>query len=194
MTRTTRTGVAARAVGTQCPTHVPHHRTTAVVTMRGRCHGCEAGAPYDRTVASDRSVSRESFPGGIVQTRRMVRRRGGITGIGVACSFLVGGWLLKTLLGGAVGGALSFVAMVAAFPLMPMVGIPAADGAVRTAVAVAASLAVWWVLGQVVAGRVTQRAVAGWREWFREFLVLGSGLWLGAIGSVLLAAFVLGAL
>ena len=112
----------------------------------------------------------------------------------MACSFLVGGWLLKTLLGGVVGGALSFVAMVAAFPLMPMVGIPAADGAVRTAVAVAASLAVWWVLGQVVAGRVTQRAVAGWREWFREFLVLASGLWLGAIGSVLLAAFVLGAL
>ena len=70
----------------------------------------------------------------------------------------------------------------------------AADGTVRTAVAVTASLAVWWVLGQVVAGRVTQRAVAGWREWFREFLVLGSGLWVGAVGSVLLAALVLGAL
>ena len=162
--------------------------------MRGRCHGCAGVAPYDRAVPSDRSVSRESFPGGIVQTRRAVRRRGGITGIAVACSFLVAGWVLRTVLGGAVGGALSFVAMVAAFPLMPIVGIPAADGTVRTAVAVVASLAVWWVLGQVVAGRVTHRAVAGWREWFREFLVLGSGRWLGAIGSVLIAAFVLGAL
>lgn len=151
-------------------------------------------APYDRSVPTDRNASRESFPGGIIQTRRAVRRRGGITGIAVACSFLVVGWLLKVILGGAIGGALSFVAMVAAFPLMPIVGIPAADGTIRTSVAVLASLGVWWLLGQVVAGRVTQRAVAGWREWFREFLVLGSGLWLGAIGSVLLAAFVLGAL
>lgn len=123
-----------------------------------------------------------------------MRSRGGLTGIAVACSFLLVGWLLKSLVGGAIGGSLSFVTMVAAFPLMPIAGIPAADGTVRTMVAVVASLAVWWVLGQAVAGRVTQRAVAGWREWFREFLVLGSGLWLGAVGSVLLAAFVLGAL
>ena len=122
-----------------------------------------------------------------------MRRRGGLTGIAVAFSFLAVGWLLKLILGGAIGGTVSFIAMVAAFPLMPIVGIPAADGNVRTVVAVGASLAVWWVLGQAVAGRVTQRAVAGWREWFREFLVLGSGLWLGAIGSVVLAAIVLGA-
>ena len=89
---------------------------------------------------------------------------------------------------------MNFVALVAAFPLMPVLGIPAADGTGRTLIAVVASLALWLVLGQVVAGRVTQRAVAGWREWFREFVIIGSGLWLGALGAVLLAAFVLGAL
>jgi hypothetical protein len=46
----------------------------------------------------------------------------------------------------------------------------------------------------MVAARVTRRAVAGWREWTREFLVLGAGLWLGAVGSVLLAALALGVL
>ena len=173
---------------------MPAHRDTATFTTRDRCHGDSGAAPYDRSVPTESPDRRDSFPGGIVRTRRDVRRRGGVTGIAVACSFLVAGWVLKVVLGGAIGGVLSFVAMVAAFPLMPIVGIPAADGTVRTAVAVTASLAVWWVLGQVVAGRVTQRAVAGWREWFREFLVLGSGLWLGAVGSVLLAALVLGAL
>jgi hypothetical protein len=123
-----------------------------------------------------------------------VRSRGGLTGIVVSLSIVVVGWLLKVVLGGAVGGAVSFVALVAAFPLMPVAGIPAASGTLRIAAAVLASLAVWWVLGQMVAGRVTRRAVAGWREWTREFLVLGSGLWLGAVGAVLLAALALGAL
>lgn len=109
-------------------------------------------------------------------------------------SLVVIGQVLRMVLGGVLGGAANFVALVAAFPLMPVLGLPAADGAGRTAIAVGASLAVWLVLGQVVAGRVTQRAVAGWREWFREFVVLGSGLWLGAVGAVVLAAVVLGVL
>jgi hypothetical protein len=123
-----------------------------------------------------------------------VRARGGLTGVAVSLSILVVGWLARMLIGGALGGAVSFVAMVAAFPLMPVAGIPAANGTVRVVLAAGASLLVWWFLGQMVAARVTRRAVAGWREWTREFLVLGAGLWLGAVGSVLLAALALGVL
>lgn len=123
-----------------------------------------------------------------------MRARGGLTGVAVSLSILVVGWLARMLIGGALGGAVSFVAMVAAFPLMPVAGIPAANGTVRVVLAAGASLLVWWFLGQMVAARVTRRAVAGWREWTREFLVLGAGLWLGAVGSVLLAALALGVL
>lgn len=127
-------------------------------------------------------------------TRRSVRRRGGLTGVAVSLGLFVVGWLLGRILGGALGGVAAFGGMVAAFPLMPIAGIPAASGTLRVWGSVLASLAVWWLLGQMVAGRVTQRAVAGWREWTREFLVLGSGLWLGALGAVLLAALLLGVL
>ena len=123
-----------------------------------------------------------------------MRARGGLTGVAVSLSILVVGWLARMVIGGALGGAVSFVAMVAAFPLMPVAGIPAANGTVRVVLAAGASLLVWWFLGQMVAARVTRRAVAGWREWTREFLVLGAGLWLGAVGSVLLAALALGVL
>ena len=123
-----------------------------------------------------------------------MRAHGGLTGVAVSLSILVVGWLARMLIGGALGGAVSFVAMVAAFPLMPVAGIPAANGTVRVVLAAGASLLVWWFLGQMVAARVTRRAVAGWREWTREFLVLGAGLWLGAVGSVLLAALALGVL
>ena len=145
-------------------------------------------------MATRRDTPRESFPGGIAATRRSVRARGGLTGVVVSLSILVVGWLARMVIGGALGGAVSFVAMVAAFPLMPVAGIPAANGTVRVALAAGASLLVWWFLGQMVAARVTRRAVAGWREWTREFLVLGAGLWLGAVGSVLLAALALGVL
>jgi hypothetical protein len=45
---------------------------------------------------------------------------------------------------------------------------------------------------QVVAGRVTKRPVVGWREWLREFFVVGLGLWIGAAGGLLLGVLVLG--
>ncbi|MFM8553357.1 MAG: hypothetical protein ACKOBO_01910 [Acidimicrobiales bacterium] len=142
----------------------------------------------------DAPAARESFPGGIVHTRRSVRRRGGATSVGLALALALCGRFLDLVVGGAAGGAVGFVALVAAFPMMPVLGVPAADGAARLAVAVGVSLVVWWVLGQMAAARVTRRAVAGWREWLREFVVIGSGLWLGAVGAVLLSALVLGAL
>ena len=80
-----------------------------------------------------RDTPRESFPGGIAATRRSVRARGGLTGVAVSLSILVVGWLARMVIGGALGGAVSFVAMVAAFPLMPVAGIPAANGTVRVA-------------------------------------------------------------
>lgn len=123
-----------------------------------------------------------------------MRRRGGAAAVGLAIALAIGGRLVDLVVGGAVGGVMGFVTLVAAFPVMPVLGVPAADGSARLALAVVVSLVVWWVLGQMAAARVTRRAVAGWREWLREFAVIGSGLWLGAVGAVLLAALALGAL
>jgi hypothetical protein len=67
-------------------------------------------------------------------------------------------------------------------------------GAARLLVAIASSAVLWWFLGQVVAGRVTKRPVVGWREWLREFFVVGLGLWIGAAGGLLLGVLVLGVL
>ena len=83
--------------------------------------------------------------------------------------------------------------MVMALPVMPLLGMPATGGSSRLLVAIALSGAMWWLLGPVVAARVTQRPVVGWREWTREFVVMGSGLWVGAAGGLLLGAFLLGA-
>lgn len=103
------------------------------------------------------------------------------------------GVVIKALVAGPIGGALSFVLMVMALPVMPILGMPATGGTNLLLAAIAASAVVWWLLGQVVASRVTRRPVVGWHEWAREFAIIGVGLWAGAAGGLLLGALVLGA-
>ena len=133
------------------------------------------------------------MPGGLFATRRAIRRRGGLIAIGIAILLWLLGVVVKFLFSGSLGGAVSFVCMVMALPVMPVLGMPATGGGSRLLVAIALSGAMWWLLGQVVAARVTQRPIVGWREWTREFVVMGLGLWVGAAGGLLLGALLLGA-
>ena len=150
---------------------------------------------YDDAVPS--VTERDDRPvivGGIVATRRSIRRRGGLMGIGFAFALRVIGIILGWIAPGAIGGAVSFVFMVLAVPVMPVLGLPAADGGHRMLIAVAVSAVAWWFLGQVAAGRVTRSPVVGWRDWTREFALVGLGLWIGALGGLLIGAVALGAL
>lgn len=91
----------------------------------------------------------------------------------MAIGCAVGLWLLGVvfswIVSGPKGGSVAFVLMVMALPVMPILGMPAAGGTARLLVAISSSAVLWWILGQVVAGRVTKRPVVGWREWLREF-------------------------
>ena len=133
------------------------------------------------------------LPGGVASTRRSIKRRGGFMAIGCALGLWLLGVVFSWLVSGPKGGSVAFVLMVMALPVMPILGMPAAGGTARLLVAIASSAALWWFLGQVVAGRVTKRPVVGWREWLREFFVVGLGLWIGAAGGLLLGVLVLGA-
>lgn len=114
-------------------------------------------------------------------------------GIATAIGLWLFGVVIGALFSGAKGGALSFLCVVMAFPVMPVLGIPAAGGTLRLVVGIAVSCALWWVIGQVAAARVTHHPVVGWREWSKEFVTLAIGLWVGAVGSLALAGLALGA-
>lgn len=149
-------------------------------------------ATYDDSVSS--VPSRDLLPGGIFSTRRQVRRIGGLMGIAVAVCLWLTGVIVGWLLSGLVGGAISFVLMVMALPVMPILGMPAVGGGSRLLIAMAISATLWWILGQVVATRVAQRPVVGWREWAKEFVTMGLGLWIGAAMALAIGALALGAL
>jgi hypothetical protein len=114
--------------------------------------------------------------------------------VGIAFALWLTGIVLSWILPGTIGGALSFLMMVMALPVMPVLGMPAAGGGQRLSIAIALSTVIWWFIGQTVAGRVSKRPVVGWREWTREFVVLGLGLWIGAAGALIVGALALGGL
>lgn len=115
-------------------------------------------------------------------------------GIAVAAGLWLLGLVFGVLLSDPMGGAASFLFLVMALPVMPLLGMPATGGTTRLSLAIISSGVLWWLLGQVVASRVARRPVVGWREWTREFVLMGLGLWLGAAGGLLLGALALGAL
>ena len=133
------------------------------------------------------------MPGGVASTRRSIRRRGGLMAIGCSVGLWLLGVVFSWIISGPKGGSVALVLMVMALPVMPILGMPAAGGTARLLVAISSSAVLWWILGQVVAGRVTKRPVVGWREWLREFFMVGLGLWIGAAGGLLLGVLVLGA-
>ena len=187
------------ATTTTCPpvSTASHVRAATVVARAPRPAGFTGPAArpsYDGAVPT--VTERDDRPvivGGIVATRRSIRRRGGVTGIGFAVALRVVGIVLGWIAPGTIGGAVSFVFMVLAIPSMPVFGLPAADSGHRMLMAVATSAVAWWFVGQVAAGRVTRSPVVGWRDWVREFVLVGLGLWIGAIGALLIGALALGA-
>jgi len=134
------------------------------------------------------------IPGGVAITRRHVRRRGGFVGMAVALSLFCAGWIVKTLLDGTLSNVAWFGATMVAFPIMPILGIPATGSPGRILLAVVVSLVLWWFLGQLSSAKVSSRPVVGWREWFREFVFFASSIIVGTVGALILAAYFLGLL
>lgn len=148
---------------------------------------------YDCSVSNSRPT-RTLIPGGVVATRRSIRRTGGVMALATCFSVWLAGMVLSFLVSGPVGGVISFVGLVLAVPALPVFGIPAAGGSSRFMLAIVVSAVAWWFVGQVAAGRVTRKPVVGRREWLVAFARLGAGLWVGALGGLALGALALGAL
>ena len=134
------------------------------------------------------------MPGGVIATRRAVRRRGGLVGVGVAASILFAGWIVRVIVGGTTGGLIGFILTVTALPTLPIFGVPATDSSKVFVISLVVSAGLWWIVGQLAALRVSGRALVGWREWSKEFAILSVGICVGAIGALLLGAVLLGAL
>lgn len=115
-------------------------------------------------------------------------------GWAVFVGLLVTGWVVRMIIGGSIGGGISFLLTVLALPMIPILGLPAASGGVRWFVAFAVSVPMWWLLGRLASARVSSQVIVGWREWAQEFALLSAGICIGSVGAVVLGALLLGLL
>ena len=115
-------------------------------------------------------------------------------GWAVFVGLLIIGWLVRMIIGGSLGGGISFLLTVIALPMIPILGLPAASGGMRWLIAFAVSIPMWWLLGRLASARVTSHVIVGWREWAQEFALLSAGICIGSVGAVVLGALLLGLL
>ena len=122
-----------------------------------------------------------------------MRQRGGITAVAISAAVALVGFVLVAL-PRSILGVIGFLVLIAAVPVLPMLGVPAVSSTSAYVLAVFLSASLWFVIGHVSALRATKRAVSGWPEWIREVRPFAIGVWVGAILSLAISAVVLGAL
>ena len=87
-------------------------------------------------------------------------------------------------------GAAGLVLAVAAAPLLPVTGVPAASDATRLAAGIGGSAVGWLMVGWVAARRGTRLPGASWPEWRREYVRLALGYAAGGWAALALAGVV----
>jgi hypothetical protein len=123
--------------------------------------------------------------------RARLRRLGPIAGLIPPAAMGALAWLLLRNNTGAVRGVGSFVLGVLAAPALLVAGVPLATGG-SFAMGIAGSVLLWLLVGVLAARRATRTPAASWRDFWREYLWLAGGVWLGTIGALLVANLILG--
>jgi hypothetical protein len=101
-------------------------------------------------------------------------------------------WVLLRNNESTLRGVGSFLLAVLAAPMLLVAGVPLTAGQPVRVAAVAASAAMWLLIGVVASRRATRAPVASWRDFWREYLWLACGVWLGVVGALVAANLLLG--
>jgi hypothetical protein len=126
-------------------------------------------------------------PKGAREYRSNIRRLGPLVGAAPATAM---GLVALVFVHGnhsAGRGVLSFLCAIGAAPGLLVYGVPLAHGSGTYLPAIGLSALGWVGIGAMASFRATRRPVATWRDFWREYLWLAAGVWLGT-GFALVAA------
>lgn len=124
--------------------------------------------------------------------RARLRRLGPILGLLPPAAMGGAAWWLLRDNTSTVRGVGSFLLAVLAAPGLLVMGVPLSSGGQVWLVGVGASAAMWLLVGVVASRRATRAPAASWRDFWREYLWLAGGVWLGVVGALLAANLILG--
>ena len=100
-------------------------------------------------------------------------------------------WLVLRVGEGRTSGLIGLVGGVIAAPGLLVAGAPFADDTFHLH-AVAGSALLWMAIGWLASRRATRSPIATWSDFWREYVWLGAGVALGAVGALVAAAALLG--
>ncbi|MCE9620757.1 MAG: hypothetical protein K8R99_00250 [Actinomycetia bacterium] len=132
-----------------------------------------------------------SVPRGPKAYRRQVRQRGPLAGLlPPALIGLLGLLMLRnnTATWRGIGG---FLLSIVAAPVLLVTGVPLTTGHSYN-LALLGSAALWVLLGTIAARMATRTPVATWRDYWREYLWLAGGVWIGIVVALIAANLILG--
>lgn len=133
-----------------------------------------------------------AVPQGPRAFRYRLRRLGPLAGLlpaallGLAAFALLHG---NTATGRGVAG---FAATVLSAPALMAFGIPLATGSGRFLLGIGVSALVWLLVGFVASRRATRSPVATWRDYWREYVWLAAGIWMGVVVALVAVDLVVG--
>lgn len=132
------------------------------------------------------------MPQGPRAYRRSLRRLGAPAALLPSAAMGALAWLALHDNSSSVRGIAGFLLAVLAAPGLLIAGMPLATGTAVLVAAAAASGLLWWVVGTIAARKATRRPVATWGDYWREYLWLAAGVWLGVVLSLVAVDLVLG--
>ncbi len=124
--------------------------------------------------------------------RNRIRRLGPVLGLLPPGAMAAMSWLLLRNNESAVRGVLSFLFAVLAAPGLLVAGVPLSGSPASHPVAIAGSVVLWVVIGVVASRRATRQPAASWRDFWRDYLWLAGGVWIGVVGALVAANLILG--
>jgi hypothetical protein len=89
-------------------------------------------------------------------------------------------------------GLAGFLTAVLAAPGLLVAGAPLRSGGNVYLVAVLGSAVLWMIVGAIAARRATRHPAASWRDYWREYLWLAVGIWLGVVVALIAVNLVFG--
>ena len=91
-----------------------------------------------------------------------------------------------------VRGVAGFLTAVLAAPGLLVAGAPLRSGGKVYLGAIVGSALLWMVVGAISAKRATRLPVASWRDYWREYVWLAAGVWLGVVVALVAVNLVFG--
>ena len=89
-------------------------------------------------------------------------------------------------------GLAGFLTAVLAAPGLLVVGAPLRSGHSVYLGAVVGSVVLWMIVGAISAHRATRHPAASWRDYWREYLWLAVGVWIGVVVALIAVNLVFG--